>query len=246
MKTLLILILFYSCNSDIGTSNDSLVDSSNSQDTLLAPITIITNSGVFELSDATQPKNCLEYFDHPAYASQGSGVYLVDPNEDGSTIPVYCEMELEGGGWTLILSHDTTTGMFTNKTEAELYNTSDPESTDRYSILSLMDSLRSVASFEFYTHWPTPGGCSPNFHHWTQLSNPMTSSETVSGYSFIGGNTNSVNGNPGLCLSSSSSALLDGNCGHGNWWYALGQVNIYQGGIPACGSIETQVKLYVR
>jgi hypothetical protein len=74
----------------------------------------------------------------------------------------------------------------------------------------------------------------------------MTSSETVSGYSLIGGNTRSVNGNPGLCLSSSPSALLDGNCGHSNWWYALGQVNIYQGGIPACGAIETQAKLYVR
>ena len=242
MKFLILLLIICSCN-QTGTSS---LSSNTSFVTNEAGVSLSLSSGVYQYSDNTYEKNCLGYFDSSLYTSQGSSVYRIDPYDNGSTLDVYCDMELEGGGWTLLLYHDTDKGVFSSKNEARLFNEADPTNTGRYSILTHMDAIRSVASFEFYTSWPTPGGCNPNFHHWTQLSNPMASNETVSGFSRIGGNTNNVNGTAGLCLSSSGSTLLDGNCGHSNWWYAIGQRTIYQGGIPACGSIETKIRLYIR
>ena len=36
--------------------------------------------------------------------SQGSGVYWLDPHSSGSPFEVYCDMETDGGGWSLIFS----------------------------------------------------------------------------------------------------------------------------------------------
>ncbi|XP_022097046.1 ficolin-1-like isoform X1 [Acanthaster planci] len=46
----------------------------------------------------TSPKDCSEAFTNGATAS---GVYTVQPEDDGSPFEVYCDMETDGGGWTV-------------------------------------------------------------------------------------------------------------------------------------------------
>ncbi|PKN54021.1 MAG: hypothetical protein CVU56_28765 [Deltaproteobacteria bacterium HGW-Deltaproteobacteria-14] len=44
--------------------------------------------------------SCLDYV--PAARNRGSGLYWIDPGAAGGPFQVYCDMDLAGGGWTLI------------------------------------------------------------------------------------------------------------------------------------------------
>lgn len=241
---LLPLIIFVSCNESIGTKN-SLIESNSKS--ISSALTIISLSGVYQLSSGDTLSSCYDYLQSSAYSSHGSGYYLVDIDGSGGVDPisVYCNMELDSGGWTRVFFHDTAQGVFTAKADATLADSTDPSSS-MYSILNYIDSFRSTSDFEFYMRWPSNGPCELTPHHWTQSSNPTTTSEAVSGYVNISGGSTSSSGSKGLCLSSRPNTLLDGNCGHSSWWYAVGQTSLFSGGIPACRSGETIVELYVR
>lgn len=128
-------------------------------------------------------------------------------------------------------------------------NPSDPTA-KLYSILDRLESFRSADGlFEFKLQWPLKSG--KNYNHWKQQSNPVTKTTGgVDGYkgvdvSFTGSSWGGLEYN-------NNRALLDGAVDTSAWWFAVGAISSYQGGIPsgvtAGGqrSVEKVVELYVR
>jgi hypothetical protein len=131
------------------------------------------------------------------------------------------------------------------------WNTGDP-SQPNYSILNTLDDTYknqngTDGKFQFKIVWPLDSG--NNYNEWKQTTNPVTSTDSVSGYEGIniyytsnhwggiengkrhGGNT--------------PSAALDGSVDHGNWYYAIGSRTAWNGGIPGASSAEQEVEFYV-
>ncbi len=76
-------------------------------------------SGVCGDDICQSPRHCLDVRELGLDA--GDGIYIVDPDADGPAEPVavYCEMSLEGGGWTSIFSRGDAPGSFAEAAKFE-------------------------------------------------------------------------------------------------------------------------------
>lgn len=72
-------------------------------------ITVITGFG---LDPSAAGDSCKHIFD--SGSGSEDGLYWIDPDGDGGTDPfqVQCHMSSDGGGWTMVLNHPLTTGLF--------------------------------------------------------------------------------------------------------------------------------------
>lgn len=176
-----------------------------------------------------------------------NGTYAIDPDGAGA-IParnMVCDQTTDGGGWTRIFFHDTTGGFFASKAEAQLKNAADPAN-KLYSVLQDLDGFKANGGWEFRLDWPL----APTVKNiWTQTSSPLVAG-AVTGYRGVRIDASSHLWG-GLELAQNGAALLDGSVTHPDYWYAVGEVNIYGNGVPANDEIggnstTTQVELWVR
>lgn len=164
------------------------------------------------------------------------------------TKPIY-DMPLktmsDGSSWARIFYHNNKNGSVLFTSLAECKNT---QTADKYSRLNLLEdgTYKRDGKFEFMLTYPinAPG----RYNRWKQTNAPQheynastTSGVKVAGYeavhidfasNYFGGlERNSSDAN------SISPCWIDGSCGHGNWFYAIGTSELYGRGIPSASDI---------
>ena len=168
-------------------------------------------------------------------------------------LPVLVDMDNDGGRWARVFYHNCKSGtvLFSKDSsfaEAKETNIDAPTTSDKYSILSKLESFRpnTNSSFEFKLKYPTDTNGS---NIWKQTSNPTH--QKVTGYKPIKIDwTHNYWG--GLEYSGNTSTLIDGSANHNSWYYAIGAANKYGDGIPSCtnvnnnGTTTNDVELWVR
>jgi UDP-3-O-[3-hydroxymyristoyl] glucosamine N-acyltransferase len=89
----------------------------------LGQITLV--SGALQWDDGTVANSCWFYrnpTDSHVYGEAGSGIYRVDPNggEASDAFNVYCDMDFEGGGWTLVDNDPTNAATFGSRSSGAI------------------------------------------------------------------------------------------------------------------------------
>lgn len=168
-------------------------------------------------------------------------------------LPVLVDMDNDEGRWARVFYHNCKSGtvLFSSNNsfaEAKETNTNAPTTSDKYSILSKLESFRpnTNSSFEFKLKYPTDTNGS---NIWKQTSNPTH--QKVTGYKPIKIDwTDNYWG--GLEYSGNTSTLIDGSANRNNWFYAIGAASKHGDGIPSCtnvnnnGTIANDIELWVR
>lgn len=158
--------------------------------------------------------------------------------------------------WIRIFHHNNRGGkiMWTSTLQAEDYYPSTSLSQENINIhkqsllKGFLGSKYSEKKYEFLLEYEGK----KEYNRWTQTSNPLTTKESVSGYKKveISWDAYALNNTfGGLCKSNSGSTLIDGTCGHGYWYYAIGAINPpWNNGIPAFSSsgFKKSVDLWLR
>lgn len=167
-------------------------------------------------------------------------------------LPVLIDMDNDGGRWARVFYHNCKSGtvLFSSENsfaEAKETNTNAPTTSDKYSILSKLESFRpnTNSSFEFKLKYPTDTNGS---NIWKQTSNPTH--QKVTGYKPI--KIDWTHNYWGGLEYSGINALIDGSVNRDNWFYAIGAASKHGDGIPSCtnvnnnGSTANDVELWVR
>ena len=157
----------------------------------------------------------------------------------------------DGAKFLKIFSHDVSKSQiyFSDFMEAQscLYT---PYKFSRLKDMSLFKSI-SDSKYEFLLKYP--GISDTLYNRWKQSADPLTTNAnstqtaTTMGYEAVE-IAWSTHWYYGMGLSTSNTALLDCEAGHGNWYGGLGLYSAYQSvGFPAPdGSNQQRVELYVR
>lgn len=213
-------------------------------------ISAVTTSSAWKIHTSCYELNTIA-------GATADGLYTIDSDRTGVNPPhlALCDMTTSPGGWTVVFNHnDIATNLFANKTEARESNVGDPTN-DRYSILTKVDEFKRAGKVELLLRWPSGPACSSNYQHWQQDVGPLNAPHGAAAPGYV--EIDSVQafgagigsgGWRGLCVSSRPETLIDGNCIHIHWWYAVGQVTAFGShGAPGCGGAgDSQTQLLVR
>lgn len=169
-----------------------------------------------------------------------------------STVETATETKYENSAaWARVFHHNTHWGnvFYSN---ADNYAEAKSSSTvDKYSVLGNLANYKNSSNWEFMLQYPDLSAT--QYNRWTQTVNPATTtvangtgSETAGGYT--AGHID-WNGNywGGLTLSTAATCFINGSVGHGNWFYAIGAKEGWNGAIPGPNSTGiSTVNLWAR
>ena len=160
-----------------------------------------------------------------------------------------------GAQWAKVFEHNNHAGTVLFTSIAEVKHS---ETSDKYSRLYLLDSITDKGGkYEFLLEYPDD--LAGSYNRWKQTNNPLNEfvAETSAGDGKCAGYEavhTDWTGNywGGIARQKSDPAVinstyLDGSVGHGNWWYAIGAVSNFSGGVPGpSAKITGRVQLWVR
>ena len=150
---------------------------------------------------------------------------------------------LESVSWIKVFSHDISGGLFTGKSDTLSKNPDNPCAA-LFSILDTLEDMRlEDNSFHLKICYPEEDKC----NEWVQTSN-LATKKKITGFKAIKlAFPKSGTGRPfhGLGLNPAGhSAIIDADPDHGNWWYAIGSLKPYSGGIPGPNVKISKVELF--
>lgn len=166
--------------------------------------------------------------------------------DNGNTIPIYTRY-MEGELWCRVFYHDAqgTDVRFSGIEEATETNINYPDgSKAKYSILSNIELFADVNGvYEYMLKFPKE---STTFNRWKQTSLPSES--TATGYEPVSLAWTNYDFGP-LRKAVSASYTAYNCCSHEkNWYYSIGTIGNWKGGLPAFSStgIKNQEELWVK
>jgi len=179
--------------------------------------------------------------------SYGTTTTVADPTREGYTFAGWVATKTQyDAEWMQILYHNNVNGtqLFDKNVDLATTIVNDMYKNSQFAIFGNLD----FATYEFLLQYDHLGN---QYNRWTQTSNPAITSEAVTGYNavHINWNAHGLSGGStfgGIAKSSASASgktntFVDGTVGHGNWYYALGSYNAWNGGIPGPNSVEKNV-----
>lgn len=150
-------------------------------------------------------------------------------------------------GWVKIFNHNIAGGYWSSANdwaEVKKSNINDPDSNKYSQLYKLNDNMKLGSEFVFKMVMDN------HTNIWAQTQNPLTNAPTaatVPGYRAI---SISTTGNSwgGLSRSDGSNvSFLDGNPAGTNWYYPIGPVSVWNGGLPQYdGTGHPFVELWVK
>lgn len=202
-------------------------------------LSFVTNTPSFATKTLCQPKSCKEIKD--VLGSPSDGLYTLDSDGAGAnpSYQAYCDMTLDGGGWTRIFRHHVQGGYFATVSGAITANIGTPTA-DLYSVLDKIPDFASSGKYRFRQTWP--GYSQKNI--WLQTTNPVDDVDvagvipimtTAFGQSKVFNFGGIELGNGAHVAGNGYSSLIDGSIEHSNWFFAIGQTAAWSSppGLPA-------------